>query len=102
MSAFTEGDREPLFAASEKSWVKSAEADARKTEKVFGKAPTNRATVIRERRRTNSTSSVVRYRSGGAQSPETDSPNKLPLPTPANGTSGAGAPVAPPPCAAGR
>jgi hypothetical protein len=65
--AFLQDDHEPMFAASEKAWIKKKEKEARSAKATVGKAPINRAVVARERRRTANASSVVRYRSGGVK-----------------------------------
>jgi hypothetical protein len=62
--AFHQGDHEPLFATSEKAWIKKNEQQARKTNRVLSKAATNRAIVAREKNRTAENSSVIRYRTG--------------------------------------
>jgi len=52
-AAFRLGDNEPMYGASEKSWVKKKEKLAREATKVVGnKSPSNRAIVAREKLRT--------------------------------------------------
>jgi hypothetical protein len=73
VAAFLQGDREPLFATSEKAWIKKKEQEARKTKRVLGKAATNQAIVAREKKRTADTSSVIQYRTGSGKGPNSES-----------------------------
>ena len=60
--AFSEGDHEPLFATSEKAWIKEQQRKTRAVTQVSGKARPNRAIVAAEKKRTAVTPSVIKYR----------------------------------------
>jgi hypothetical protein len=76
VTAFLQGDREPLFATSEKAWIKKKQKEARLTKGVIEKAPSNRAIVAREKQRSADTPSVIRYRFGVDKKPNQPQPTR--------------------------
>jgi hypothetical protein len=51
-TAFLCGDQEPGYMASEKSWIKRKQKEARSPQRAGNKSPSNRAIVAEEKKRT--------------------------------------------------
>ena|GEM_PF-3137621 len=64
LAAFLQGDEEPTYTASEKSWIKRKQKEARSRQSVGNKSLSNRAIVAEEKKRTELVRSARQLRKG--------------------------------------
>jgi hypothetical protein len=64
LAAFLQGDEEPSYMASEKSWIKRKQKEARSPQSLGNKSLSNRAIVAEEKKRTKHVRSARECRKG--------------------------------------